>query len=188
MPASAITDRLRDASPRDKARLAGVLYLLAILMGGGAVFVGGKVGSVAYFIAILCNVAVALLFYALLKPAHRSLALLATCLGLATSGIGVLRWHPWGVDVGMIFFGSYCLLIGYLIFKSPFLPRLLGALMLFAGVAWLTFLLPLLASHLAPYNLATGFLGQAALMLWLLVKGVNAQRWREQARAAGARQ
>ena len=80
--------------------------------------------------------------------------------------------------------GFSCLVIGYLIFKSTFLPRILGPLMAFAGVAWLTFLSNPLVNYLSPYNLASGVLGQALVMLWLLVMGVNVQRWQEQAGAA----
>lgn len=87
-------------------------------------------------------------------------------------------------NIGMVFFGFYCLLIGYLIFRSTFLPRILGALMAFAGLVWLTFLSTPLANYLSPYNLASGLLGETSLMLWLLVIGVNVQRWKEQASAA----
>jgi hypothetical protein len=84
-------------------------------------------------------------------------------------------------NICVVFFGVYCLLIGYLIFKSAFLPRILGWLMAFAGLGWLTFLSPALANHLSPYNLVFGFLAELLLMLWLLVRGVKVQRWREQA-------
>ena len=84
----------------------------------------------------------------------------------------------------MVFFGVYCLLIGYLIFRSAFLSRILGVLMALAGLGWLTFLSPPLANRLSPYNLVLGFLAELALMLWLLARGVNVQRWKEQASAA----
>ena len=87
-------------------------------------------------------------------------------------------------NICVVFFGVYCLLIGYLIFRSSFLPRLLGVLMALAGLGWLTFLSPPLANRLSPYNLVLGFLAELALMLWLLVRGVNVQRWKEQASAA----
>ena len=87
-------------------------------------------------------------------------------------------------NICVVFFGVYCLLIGYLIFRSTFLPRLLGVLMALAGLGWLTFLSPPLANHLSPYNLVLGFLAELSLMLWLLVMGVNVQRWQEQAGAA----
>ena len=87
-------------------------------------------------------------------------------------------------NICVVFFGVYCLLIGYLIFRSTFLPRLLGVLMALAGLGWLTFLSPPLANRLSPYNLVLGFLAELALMLWLLARGVNVQRWKEQASAA----
>jgi uncharacterized protein DUF4386 len=86
----------------------------------------------------------------------------------------------------LAFFGFYCVVIGYLIFRSTFLPRIVGALMAFAGLGYLTFLSPPLADYLSPYNLAPAALGEGSLMLWLLVVGVNAQRWKEQASTAGA--
>jgi hypothetical protein len=87
-------------------------------------------------------------------------------------------------NICVVFFGVYCLLIGYLIFRSAFLPRTLGVLMALAGLGWLTFLCPPLANHLSPYNLVLGFVAELALCLWLLVMGVNVQRWKEQAHAA----
>jgi hypothetical protein len=84
-----------------------------------------------------------------------------------------------------VFFGFYCLLIGYLIFRPAFLPRILGVLMAPAGLGWLTFLSPPLgAKYLYRYILAMAS-EQGLLTLWLLVKGVNVQRWKEQAGAAG---
>ena len=85
--------------------------------------------------------------------------------------------------IALVFFGFYCLLVGYLIFRSTFLPRILGALMAFAGLGWLSFLWAPLAKYLSPYNLAPGMLGEGLLIVWLLVKGVNVQRWKEQAKA-----
>jgi hypothetical protein len=84
----------------------------------------------------------------------------------------------------VVFDGFSCLLIGYLIFRSSFLPRILGLLMAVGGFSWLTFLSPPLAKHLSPYNLAFGILGQESVMLWLLVMGVNVQRWKQQTSAA----
>jgi hypothetical protein len=84
-------------------------------------------------------------------------------------------------NIGLVFFGFYCLLIGYLIFKWIFLPRILGVLMALAGLAWLTFLSPPLANYLSPYNSALGLLGEGSLTLWLLIVGVNDQPWKQQA-------
>jgi hypothetical protein len=92
-------------------------------------------------------------------------------------------------NIAFVFFGLYCLLIGFLIFRSTFLPRTLGVLMAIAGACWLTssfasFLSPPFATLLSPY-IAAGGLGEAALTLWLLVIGVNGSRWEQQARGAG---
>ena len=55
--------------------------------------------------------------------------------------------------------------------------------MVFGGLGWLTCLSPPLANYLSPYVLAPGILGEGSLTLWLLVMGVNAERWKEQASA-----
>jgi hypothetical protein len=84
-------------------------------------------------------------------------------------------------NVALVFFGVYCLLIGCLILRSIFLPRFLGALMALAGLGWLIFLYPPLAEQLFAYIVIVGIAAEALLMLWLLVVGVNPDRWREQA-------
>jgi uncharacterized protein DUF4386 len=87
-------------------------------------------------------------------------------------------------DIGLIFFGLHCFGVGYLIFRSTFMPRFIGALMMIAGLGWLTFLSPPLANSLAPFNMIPGAIGELSLTFWLLVKGVNVQRWTEQASAS----
>jgi hypothetical protein len=83
-------------------------------------------------------------------------------------------------NIAFVFFGCYCLLIGYLIFRSTFLPRVLGAGMAIAGLCWLTFLWPPLSSYLSPYVLAGG-VSELLLTFWLIFAGVNDERWRAQA-------
>jgi uncharacterized protein DUF4386 len=92
-----------------------------------------------------------------------------------------LELNAQAANIYLVFFGVYCLLIGYLIFRSVFLPRILGVLMALAGLGWLTFLSPPFANSLTPSILVLGFLAELLLMLWLLVMGVNVQRWKEQA-------
>ena len=178
-------ERITEASPQFKARIAGVFYLLAILTGLFSFLVRGRLGSAAGLIAGAFYMALTLLLYYIFKPVNRNLSLLAAVFSFVGFTIGALRLNPQGVNISMVFFGFYCLLIGYLIFRSTFLPRILGALMAFAGLAWLTFLSPPLQNYLSPYSLAAGILGEGLLCLWLLVKGVNAEHWNEQARAAG---
>jgi hypothetical protein len=87
-------------------------------------------------------------------------------------------------NIGLVFFGPHCLFVGYLILRSTFLPRPIGALMVLAGLGWLTFLSPPLAKSLSPYIMMPGALGEISLTLWLIVKGVNVPRWKEQAGGA----
>jgi hypothetical protein len=147
-------ERIAEASPRFRARIAGVLYLLTMVTGILVLkFVtGGRQWLVTNLIATACYIAVTLLFYYIFKPVNRSLSLLAAFFSLAGCAIGVLSlFHlaRFGISP-LVFFGFYCLLIGYLIFRSIFLPRILGVLMAFGGLGWLTFLSPPLASHLSP--------------------------------------
>lgn len=88
-------------------------------------------------------------------------------------------------NIGLVFFGVYCLLLGILILRCIFMPRILGVLMVLAGLSYVLFLSPPLARSLQPYILVFPGVGQISLTLWLLVFGVNEQRWREQASAAG---
>lgn len=99
-----------------------------------------------------------------------------------------IRLYSQGYDVGLVFFGFYCVLIGALIVRSTFIPKTFGILMVIAGLGWLTFLTPQLATAWQPWNLLPGVIGEGALTLWLLFKGVDEQRWQEQAvaRAAGS--
>ena len=100
-----------------------------------------------------------------------------------------LKLHAEGYTIGMVFFGFYNLLIGYLIFRSTFLPRILGVLLAISGLYYQIdnfagFLSPAFAAHLEPYVPVIG-MAELLLALWLLVKGVNEQRWKEQASAKG---
>jgi len=91
-----------------------------------------------------------------------------------------LRVNDQGAGMAFPFFGFAAILKGYLILRSNFLPRFLGAWSALAGLGWLTFLSPTLGNRLFPYTAAFGLLGAAAMILWLLIVGVNEQRWKEQ--------
>jgi hypothetical protein len=180
------------ASPRPRARLTGVIYLLYFLTAvSGEAFVGrGRpvFYDAVYLISHALYIAVILLFYLMFKPVNRSVSMLAAFVGLAGCANDILDlFHvaPYKINA-VLFFGPYCLLIGYLILRSNFLPRILGALMMFAGVGWLIFMSPL-GHPLSTYIQILGFIAEMLLMLWLLVMGVNGQRWKEQSGAAAVR-
>jgi hypothetical protein len=186
MSAAVMMKRMAEAPPGFKARMAGLLYFFSVLTASFTeLFVRGRLNFAGGLIAVSIMIVVTLLFYDLLKPVNRSLSLLAAFFSLVGLTFEALRLQPEGVNIAIVFAGFYCLQIGYLIFRSTFLPRILGALMAFAGLSWLTYLSTPLVNHLSPYNLACGLLGEASVFLWLLVMGVNVQRWREQASAAG---
>ena len=149
---------------------------------------------------LTCDTGVALIFYDLFKPVGKTLSLLAAIFRLilvvmlavdSVNYFGALKLFRTANPVAtfdkldgfsLAPFGVHCLLIGYLIYQSRFLPRFMGVLMAFAGFSYLTYVSPPLAHYLYPYNLVPGVLGEGALTLWLLVMGVNAREWNEQAR------
>ena len=244
MGTAVMTEWTTETSPRTKARITGVFYLLTILTGlfaqgfvSGKLVVGGdaaatatnilthrglfQLGFAVYLIEMACQIAVTALFYDLLKPAGRSVSLLAAFLGLAGCVIKtfsrvffiaplfvlggahylstfsteqlqalallLLKVNDHGTGMALVFFGFYASLTGYLIIRSTFLPRFLGWLGIFGGLGWLSFLYPPFAYRILPYILTLGLIGSAAKILWLLVFGVNEQRWKEQASAVGIR-
>jgi len=235
-------ERIAEASPRLKARMAGVFELLEALTSGfGQVIVPGmlvvagnakattanilahgllfRLSILAALIGVACHIAWIFLFYELFKPVNRSLSLLAAFVGLVAIAIQAcsslfqvaplivmeagqsfsafnvdqlqaltlmsLRFSARAFNTYLAFFGIWCVLMGYLIFRSTFMPRIIGVLEAFAGLCWLTFLWPPLGHYLSPYNQVLSAPGELSLMLWLLVMGVNSQRWKAQARAAG---
>ena len=181
-------ERIAEALTRPSARITGVVYLLYFLTAICAEAFVGRSRPVLYdsvnFIAYAFYIAVTLLFYYLFRPVNRSLSLLAavfSLLGCANDLLTLLNLVPYRIN-SLVFFGPYCLLLGYLIFRSTFLPRILGVLMAVAGLGWLIFLSPL-AIHLSTFLKVIGFLAEMSLMLWLVIKGVNVQRWKAQASA-----
>jgi hypothetical protein len=196
MSTAEMTKRIAGASPRLKARIAGLLYLLIFIAApsGAATATPAKM-----MITLACDTGVALILYDLLTPVSRNLSLLAALFRLifvAVMAVNSLTYFgtvvlfenahssaafDTGYGIAMVPFGLHCLLVGYLIFKSNFLPRILGVLMALAGLGYLTFVWPPLGSHLFfPYILIPGVVGEGSLMFWLLVMGVNVQRWKEQ--------
>jgi len=91
-----------------------------------------------------------------------------------------------GETIAMVFFGLYALVKGYLVFRSTFLPRVLGVLSAVGGLGWLIYLYEPLALRLQSYIVGAGVIGSLVSVAWLLVYGVNEQRWKEQSNVATA--
>ena len=181
-----LTAHTADRSPRSKARVAGIFYLLTILTGSLAFVFHGPLRSALLLGSTACYIAVTILFYGLFRPVNPAVSAIAavvSLIGCALSVLGLFHLVPTGPNP-LVFFGGYCLAIGYLILRSTFLPRILGVLMAVGGHGWLSFLTPALSLQLSPYNMAPGILGETALTVWLLAVGVNARAWNEQASAA----
>jgi hypothetical protein len=104
---------------------------------------------------------------------------------MQTLSLTLFRMYGFCYNTSLVFFSMYCLLIGNLTFRSTFIPRIFGVGMILAGSGWLIFLWPPLAHVLFQYVLLFG-IGELALPLWLILKGVNADRWREQARTSSS--
>jgi hypothetical protein len=196
--------RIASASPRLRARIAGALYLI--------IFIAAPSGAesatvVKMTITLACDTGVALLFYSLLEPVSRNLALLAAVFRLifvAVMTVNSLNYFAHldlfkgghspaafntGYDIALAPFGIHCLVTGYLVFRSNFLPRVVGILMALAGLGYMTFIWPPLGDRLfVPYILVPGLLGEGSLTLWLILFGVNAERWTQQASASTHRQ
>ena len=84
-----------------------------------------------------------------------------------------------GYWISQLFFGAWLLPLGYLVFKSGFLPRILGVVMMVHCAGWLmTFLQFFLFPGLVAITYLTyplGFISEFALTLWLLIMGARDQ-------------
>jgi hypothetical protein len=191
MSTAVMTKRMSKPSPNLLARMAGGSWFLCAATGTVALLAGGTLGSVANLAATLFYVAATLLVYDLLKPVNRNLSLVAALASLVGCALGILDMLAgWGVPFYAItsLFGLHCLLVGYLVLGSTFLPRFVGVLMVLAGLGWLAkSLAGLLALPFgrSAYLLIPGIVGEVTLSLWLLVAGVDAARWNEQAGGPG---
>jgi len=234
-----VVDHNLETAPQVYARLGGVLYLIIIVAGlfgeafvrDGLIVSGDatataaniriselpwRVGIAGNLIHLACAVALTLIFFVLLRPVSRNLALLAAFFDLVSITIEAsskqhlvaalfplgkagylkafepeqldalaylsIKSHAYEFGISLIFFGCACLVIGYLIFRSGYLPRFLGVLMQIAGLSYLTnsfalVLAPKIADLLFPVVLVPAFIGEASLCLWLITKGVNVEKW-----------
>lgn len=227
-------------SPQAYARVGGILYLVIIAAGiTGELFVRGstvvsgnaaatarnvmaspalwRAGIAGDLLMHVCDVGVMLVFYVLLRPVSKNLALLAVLFNLVQTSVLVanklnllmpvfllgdaeylkaftpqqlqalsyvsLRTHDYGFGFGLIFFGAECIVLGYLIIRSGYLPRTLGVLMAIAGACYLTnsftlVLSPTLSAMLFPIILLPPFVAELSMAVWLLVKGVDLTKWK----------
>jgi Domain of unknown function (DUF4386) len=225
--------------PRPTARTIGVVYLLyfltsvfgALLMKGVVVPTdavataqnllaheslyrsGWEVGLVAnaFYIAVTA------LFYGLLAPVNRSVAVMMAFFSLVGCTVQIFggmlqlapltilgdnqlagaftvaqtraaalmsfKLYPLVFDISLVLFALFDFLLGYLIYKSTFLPRFIGVWFMIGGVVGLMFLWPPLATELRFVIIPVGGVAEIVLMLWLIVKGVDVARWREKAGA-----
>jgi hypothetical protein len=238
-----MTERTAKVSPQLYARIGGALYLYIIAAGSFGEAVRSQVvvsadaaatasnitaheslfriGHTGELMHLAGDVAVAMIFYVLLRPVDRNLALLAAFFRLASDVIlGItelasfaalrlvgeadylkaippdqrhslallaMKLHADGYAISLVFFGVGCIPLGYLILKAGYFPRVLGVLMIIAGLAYLInslahFLDPAVAAKLFPAILLPAFLAELSLTLWLLVKGVNVAKWDEAAK------
>ena len=104
---------------------------------------------------------------------------------LQAMSLAALKLQMQVFPIGMVFFGIQCISIGYLVAQSTFLPRILGVILAIGGMCYViasfaNFLTPSFGPHLVPFMMPVALIGEGSLGLWLLVKGVNVQRWNEQ--------
>jgi len=233
--------RLDAKRARSMARVGGILYLIIIVIGAlgealvrGSIVVSGdatataanlrsmewlwRLGIAGEFVLLACATALALVFYVLLRPVRRELALLSMLFNLvciAVEGVAALflatallpmskaaylsafppeqlnalamlsiRTHTIGFGVALIFFGVECVIVGYLILRSRYMPGWIGVLMQIAGVCYVInsfalILLPPLANRLFPTILLPALIAELSLALWLLLKGVREDKWEQ---------
>lgn len=159
-----------------------------------------RAGIILDLVAQLCDVPVMLILFLLLSPVNRPLALLALLYNIVQTSLLVanqltlvaaqllspdqpalasvaLGAYAYGEPIGLVFFGFTCIVEGYLIRRSRYLPWLLGLGMQVAGVAYLTnTVLLLLAPDVASIVvLIPTFFAESAFAVWLLLRGVNVQ-------------
>lgn len=226
---------------RKTSRLTGVLYLIIIATGMFAEFfvranlivssdasatTNNIIASESLFrlnifsdlVMIICDVGLAILFYLLLKPVSKPLALLASFFRLAqATSLGVnllnmffvlqlisganylavlepnqlqafimmfLESHSTGYTLALVFFGFNLIILGVLMYKSGYFPKTLGVMIIIAASAYLldAFAKILLINYnsyqeiITVAVLAPAFIGELALCLWLLFRGVEEAR------------
>ncbi len=94
-----------------------------------------------------------------------------------------------GVYIWQSVFVLHLVVLGYLVFKSGYFPRILGVLLILGGLGYLidsfgNILFPNYEPIFGVVVVVTSIIGELPFFLWLLIKGVNVQKWHERASAA----
>ncbi len=102
-----------------------------------------------------------------------------------------IKLYNYAFGIALVPFGIHCVLLGYLIFKSTYLPKAFGVLLVLAGFAYVVnsfalLAVPAIAGVTFIAMFATGISAEIGLTLWLIVFGVNVARWNERTNAAPA--
>lgn len=97
---------------------------------------------------------------------------------LATLSLLSLNIQAQGYGIGLVFFGFYCILIGYVIFRTNAIPKIIGVLYAIAGLCYLInsftmFLSKGFANPMFVYLAIPILIGELSLCLWLLLKGID---------------
>lgn len=154
-----------------------------------------------------CDIVLAAIFYFLFRPVSAGIALVASLFRFAEAIFGCINttWHfaavvvpaaqlpslvltflnvhETGMNAALLLFGIHCVLLGYLIFESGYLPKVLGVLLVIAGVGYClnslaSFVAPRLEDTILPVIfLLPALPAELGLCLWLLIKGVNQPKW-----------
>jgi hypothetical protein len=100
---------------------------------------------------------------------------------LATQSLLYLNIQAQGYAIGLVFFGLYCILVGFVIYKTNAIPKILGVLYAIAGLCYLInsftmFLSKGFANPLFTYLAIPIFFGELSLCLWLLIKGIDTSK------------
>ena len=101
-------------------------------------------------------------------------------------GLLFLDLHKYGYVLGLTFFALHALVVGYLVFVSGFLPKVLGVLLALAGMGSLIdnitfFLVPGYDGGISPVVLAPAFIAEISFCFWLVFRGIDTEEWHTRA-------
>lgn len=103
---------------------------------------------------------------------------------LNSLALAMLRINDEGAAVALAFFGPSTLITGWLMMKSTFFPKWLGVLGVVGGVMWMSFYYPSFGRSLFMVSALIGLVGSLATIGWLIVVGLDEQRWLEKGTAS----